>query len=72
MIDVSTWHTMADNPPERVPVLCYCEASNEIFIGFEIHPYVALNRTVNIVKWYYQPRLHQWFEVTDVTRWRTL
>lgn len=70
MIDVSNWHTVADNPPDRVPLMCYCEETDEVFLGFAIHPYVSPDRTINIVNWYYQPRLHQWFKVDGVTRWK--
>ena len=50
--------------------MCYCEETDEVFLGFAIHPYVSLDRTIGIVNWYYQPRLHQWFEVDRVTRWK--
>lgn len=50
MIDVSNWHTAADNPPDRVPLLCYCDADDSVFLGFAIHPYLSLDRTVSIVK----------------------
>lgn len=52
MIDISNWRTVADNPPDRVPLLCYCDADDSVFLGFAIHPYLSLDRTVNFVNWY--------------------
>lgn len=49
MIDISNWHTVADNPPDRVPLLCYCDADGSMFLGFAIHPYLSLDRTVSLV-----------------------
>ena len=52
MIDISSWHATADNPPDRVPLLCYCDADGSMFLGFAIHPYLSLDRTVSLVNWF--------------------
>lgn len=68
MFDIPSWHTaLVDNPPDRVPLLCYCEIDNSIFLGFAIHPY---NKEMHIVKWYKQTGLHEWQPSEYVvTRW---
>ena len=66
MIDISSWHATADNPPDRVPLLCYCDADDSIF-----HPYLSLDRTVSLVNWYKQTGLHEWQRAEHiVTRWK--
>lgn len=71
MIDISSWHTAADNPPDRIPLLCYCDADDSVFLGFAIHPYLSLDRTVSLVNWYKQTGLHEWQRVEHiVTRWK--
>lgn len=70
MLDILNWHTAADSPPDRVPLLCYCESDNSIFLGFAIHPYLPSDRTISIVNWYEQTGLHEWHTAEKiVTRW---
>lgn len=67
MLDISKWHTTADNPPDRDPLLCYSEVDGSIFLGFTIHPY---NKEMNVVNWYKQTGLHEWKQTEYiVTRW---
>lgn len=71
MLDVSNWHTAADNPPDRTLLLCYCDSDGSVFLGFAIHPYLSLDRTVSIVNWYRQTGLHEWQQAEHiVTRWK--
>lgn len=71
MLDISNWHTAADNPPDRTPLLCYCDFDGSVFLGFAIHPYLSLDRTVSIVNWYRQTGLHEWQQAAHiVTRWK--
>lgn len=39
--------------------------------GFDIHPYLSLDRTVSLVNWYKQTGLHEWQRAEHiVTRWK--
>lgn len=46
-------------------------ADDSVFLGFAIHPYLSLDRTVSLVNWYKQTGLHGWQSAEHiVTRWK--